>query len=131
MDTFFSPIITTLAEKHGLDPHQDIATKVTRMRVDNLAIVSVKGKLFGDIVDKSIAVKNYMNHPWIFVADGAGDLHLAQITKERGGFVIGIDGSLDISSEVPEFLATADVRLADPYEFAQTLAYTAHLLQNR
>ena len=100
------------AKANGLDP-QDIVIGVNRMSMNNLGIITINGKKDGQYVDKGIAAK-ILEGSWVFVADGFGDSHLALVTKERGGLVVGIEGNLDVSSEPPKFLTQSHYVLVHP-----------------
>ncbi|HSX40843.1 MAG TPA: hypothetical protein VLF68_04500 [Candidatus Saccharimonadales bacterium] len=130
LQTVFEPTLQSLAYQQGLDFENDVAVGVSRMIVDNLAIVTIKGRRNGEPIHKGIAAQRFMRPPWVFVADGFGDMPLAEFTKTHPqGTVIGIEGNLDVSDEVPQFLHHANAVIKNPDEFVQALSYTSTLLR--
>lgn len=117
--------------QHGLDYDHDVTVNSYRMQRSfengNLGVVSIRGKLDGRIIDKGIAAEKLYG-TWAFAADGFGDTPIAIVTKTRGGVVIGIEGNLDITNEVPYFLQIADVVLKTSNEFNDALRHAANIL---
>ena len=134
ISTKFQPRLQTLASQAELDYDRDVELRVYRMQPSakngNLAIITVKGKLDGKIIDKGVAAKR-LSGTWGFVADGFGDTPLAKISKIRSGVVIGIEGNLDITKDAPEFLNLADIVLRSPTEFTKALRHAVNILRSR
>lgn len=125
----FEPTLRDIADLYGLAYEKDIAIATSRMAVNNLAIVTIKGQANGQPIHKGMAAEKLLQGSWIFVADGFGDTSLAIETRRRtNGAVIGIEGNLDISNDVPEFLRSANAVLETPQDFVQSLQHTAYLL---
>ncbi|MEO8581750.1 MAG: hypothetical protein ABI425_04220 [Patescibacteria group bacterium] len=127
----FEPIFHQLAIEFGLNYDRDVAVNTFRMQPNeengNLAIIGIKGKLDGNLIDKGIAAQ-HIEGTWAFAADGFGDAPLSRVTSIRNGVVIGIEGNLDTTSDATEFLLTANVVLRNPREFNDALRHASHVI---
>jgi hypothetical protein len=115
------PRILDIASAHGLST-DDVDVRLTRM--DNgLGIIRIAAKIDGRVVSKEMAA----GHIWngfdpIFVGDGDGDSGFEdEIRRRKKGIIIALDGSHDLTPEVPEFIHKADVHLTGPAEYIQAL----------
>lgn len=122
------PVIKRVASRYGLDYAKDIGVDVSRVKVGGFAIVGIRGKINNQDVNKGTPLEHFPEGPWIFVADGFGDMPLAVATHDKGGLVVGVRGNLDISNEAEIFLENADIVLDNPEELATALHHAAHLL---
>lgn len=127
----FQTMFKQLAVEHGLDFDKDVATSSFDMLPDerrgNITMLKVSGAINGKAINKVTPVDR-LPDPWVFIADGPGDPPFAEATKNRGGFVVGIEGSIDRTSEIVDFLNMADLTLQSPFELARVLRYTANIL---
>lgn len=128
----FAPRLQKIAEFYELTP-DDLALSVYRMKPNenngNLAIIGLKGRLKGEVINKATAAQKIKGSP-VFVADGFGDMPLAEEIKRRGGPVIGIKGNLDESNEPNAFLDLVGSKnvLENPSDFVTALYHTADIL---
>lgn len=87
----------------------DVDSKVVlRMRDmgENGQVLVVSAKKGRRLVDKGMAGEELIGS-WTFFGDGPGDLSLAQVTVAKGGRVVGVGESSDVTSEIGEFISLA------------------------
>ncbi len=109
----------------------DYDIKLTHM--DNgLGIIRLAAKIEGYPVNKGMAAQFIWDGfiP-ISIADGEGDAEFEAAVQQHNGKVIAVEGSHDLTPDVPQFISRADFRVRNPDELELALTYAVAIKRHR